>query len=73
MTPSLEQPAAIPSRVESRAASSSERVTAAAWLAGVSAVVGFCSLSQDASIGTGLGALGISAMVAIVCCYILRD
>lgn len=48
------------------------RVTTAGWIAGVSAVVGFEAIGSNASLGSGIGALGISAMVATVCYFILR-
>lgn len=51
----------------------SKRVTAAAWLAGVSAVVALDCVGSNASLGTGVAVLGISAMVALVCYFILRD
>ena len=61
-------------RTEPATIARSHRITTAAWLAGVSAVVGFAAVnSGDMTIGAGLGAIGISGMVATVCYFILRD
>ena len=48
-------------------------VSAVAWLAGITAVVALGILSQDATIGMGLGVIGVSGMVAVVSYFILRD
>lgn len=51
----------------------SHRVTAVAWLAGLSAFFGFNALSKDASLGAGIGVLGVAGMVTAVCYFILRQ
>ena len=51
----------------------SQRVSAVAWLAGITAVVALGILSQDATIGMGLGVIGVSGMVAVVSYFILRE
>lgn len=58
---------------ESTATAKSHRVTTAAWLAGVTAVVALGTMSSSASVGAGLGVIGVSGMVALVCYFILRD
>ena len=59
-------------RDESLAAARSQRVTAVAWLTGITAVVALATLGDDATIGMGLGVIGISGMVAVVSYLILR-
>jgi hypothetical protein len=72
MADSCEHHASDSDRMESAAAKRSQDVTVAAWLAGVTAVVGFLTLGTDATFGSGFGAVGISGMVTIVCYLILR-
>ncbi len=50
----------------------SNRVETAAWLAGVSAFLGFITLNSQASIGAGIAFVGVEGMVAVVCYFILR-
>jgi hypothetical protein len=57
---------------EGSAATRSQRVNAVAWVAGATAVVALGILGQDASIGTGLGVIGVSGMVVGVSYLILR-
>ena len=54
------------------AAARSQRVTSVAWLAGITAVVALVTMSGGATLGQGLGVIGVSAMVAIVSYFILR-
>ena len=49
------------------------RVTAVAWLAGVTAVIALLGVSSDASFGTGLAVIGVCGMVAAVSWMILRE
>lgn len=58
---------------ESSAQERSHRVTAVAWLAGLSAFFGFNALSMNASLGAGIGMLGITGMVTTACYFILRQ
>lgn len=58
---------------ERTSAAKSHRVTTVAWLAGVTAVVALGTMNGDATIGAGLGVIGVSGMVALVCYLILRD
>ncbi|MEW6301968.1 MAG: hypothetical protein AB1705_00760 [Verrucomicrobiota bacterium] len=60
---------------ESCVSSTTHRVTAAAWLAGISAVVGFACLAEDTnvSVGKGIAVASLSAMVVGVCYFILRS
>lgn len=58
---------------ERTATAKSHRVTTVAWLAGVTAVVALGTMNGEATIGAGLGVIGVSGMVALVCHYILRD
>jgi hypothetical protein len=57
---------------ESAAAHRSQRVVAVAWLAGVTAVVALGTMSGGATLGQGIGVLGVSGMVAVVSYFILR-
>ena len=50
----------------------SHRVETAAWLAGVSAFMGFLTLNSNASIGAGIAIVGLAGMVTLVCYFILR-
>lgn len=51
----------------------SQRVNAVAWLAGITAVVALGILGQAATIGTGLGVIGVSGMVVGVSYLILNE
>jgi len=51
----------------------SQRVTTVAWLTGVTAVVALGTMSGGATIGMGLGVIGIAGMVAIVSYLILKS
>ena len=44
-----------------------------AWLTGITAVVVLLSLSEGATVGTGLGVIGVSGMVAIISYLLLRN
>jgi len=57
---------------ESAATAKSRRATAVAWLAGTTAVVALGTLTTGASVGMGLGILGVSGMVAAVSYFILK-
>ena len=59
-------------RDESAAATRSQRVSAVAWLTVITAVVALGIMSGGATIGTGLGVIGVSGMVAIVSYFLLR-
>ena len=59
-------------RDESLAAARSQRVTAVAWLTGITAVVALATLGDDATIGMGLGVTGICGMIAVVRYLLLR-
>jgi hypothetical protein len=48
------------------------RVTATAWLTGITAFLGFMTFEKDATIGAGLSFVAIAAMVATVCYFILK-
>ena len=58
---------------EQQAAARAHRVTATAWLAGITAVVALGTMSSSATIGTGLAVIGVAGMVTAVCYFILRD
>lgn len=58
---------------EQLAAARAQRVTAAAWLAGITAVVALGTMSSTATIGAGLAVIGVAGMVTAVCYFILRD
>lgn len=58
---------------EQRAAARAQRVTATAWLAGITAVVALGTMSSTATIGSGLAVIGVAGMVTAVCYFILRD
>jgi hypothetical protein len=57
---------------ESTSAHRTQRVVAVAWLAGITAVVALGTMSGGATIGQGLGVIGVSGMVAVVSYFILR-
>jgi hypothetical protein len=59
-------------RDESAGAARSQRVSAVAWLTGITAVFALMTLSDGATIGMGLGGIGISGMVAVVSYLLLR-
>ena len=59
-------------RNESGAAARSQRVSAVAWLAGLTAFVALGVLSQGATIGILLGVIGVCATVAVISWLILR-
>ncbi len=50
-----------------------ERVSTVAWLTGITAVVALGLLSQSATIGMGLGVIGVCGMVVSVSYFILRE
>jgi hypothetical protein len=54
------------------ASAKTQRVTAVAWLAGITAVIALGTMNGGATLGQGLGVVGVSAMVAIVSYFILR-
>jgi hypothetical protein len=58
---------------EQRATARAHRVTATAWLAGITAVVALGTMSSSATIGTGIAVVGIAGMVTAVCYFILKD
>lgn len=58
---------------EQHAAARAHRVTATAWLAGITAVVALGTMSSTATIGAGLAVIGIAGMVTAVCYFILKD
>ena len=60
-------------REESAAAARSQRVSAVAWLTGITAVVALLIMSEGATVGMGLGVIGVSGMVAIVSYLLLRN
>ena len=68
----IENPLSATSRDQRAPSARSERVTTVAWLTGITAVVALGVLSTDASVGMGLGILGVSGMVAAVSYFILR-
>lgn len=57
---------------ENAAAHGSQRVIAVAWLTGITAVVALGTMSGGATVGQGIGVLGVSGMVAMVSYFILR-
>ena len=73
MTTTTETQATNPPREETPSGDRSLRITAVAWLAGITAVVALVNLGDAASIGTGLGVIGISGMVAFVSYTILKS
>ena len=60
---------------KSAAAARFQRVTAVAWLAGITAVValGIMSDTASVSIGMGLGIIGVTSMVALVSHLLLKS
>jgi hypothetical protein len=59
-------------RDENTSAHRTQRVVAVAWLAGITAVVALGTMSGGATLGQGLGVIGVSGMVAVVSYFILR-
>jgi hypothetical protein len=57
---------------ESISQARSQRVTAVAWLTGVTAVCALGFLSEGATVGMGIGVIGIAAMVSIVSYFLLK-
>ena len=68
----IENQASATAHEESATTAKSRHVTAVAWLTGITAVVALGALSSDASVGMGLGVIGVSGMVATVSYFILR-
>ena len=60
-------------RDESESAARSQRISAVAWLTGITAVVALAIMSDGATVGTGLGVIGVSSMVAIVSYLLLKS
>ena len=60
-------------RDESASAARSQRVRAVAWLVGITAVVALGIMSDGATVGMGLGVIGVSGMVAFVSYLLLRS
>ena len=60
-------------RDESAAAARSQRVSAVSWLTGITAVCALGILSSGATVGMGLGVIGVSGMVTIVSYLLLRS
>jgi len=58
---------------ESSAAARSQRVSAVAWLTGITAVCALGILSDGATVGMGLGVIGVAGMVSIVSYLLLRS
>jgi hypothetical protein len=57
---------------ESISQARSQRVSAVAWLTGVTAVCALGFLSNGATVGTGIGVIGIAAMVSVVSYFLLK-
>ena len=49
------------------------KVTAAGWLAGIAMLGALAAVNQSPVWPTAFGAIGIAAMVAVVCYFILRQ
>lgn len=73
MTTTTETPAANPPREETKSEDRSHRITIVGWLAGITAVIAILNVGDNASVGTGLGVIGISGMVAFVSYTILKS
>jgi len=58
---------------ESTSAAKSQRISAVAWLTGVTAVVALGVMSQGATIGMGLGVIGVAGMVSVVSYLLLKS
>lgn len=61
------------SRDESTSQERSQRASAVAWLTGITAVCALGILSEGATIGMGLGVIGVAGMVSIVSYLLLRN
>jgi hypothetical protein len=57
---------------ESTSQARSQRVSAVAWLTGITAVCALGILSGGATVGMGLGVIGIAGMVSIVSYLLLK-
>lgn len=68
-----ENQAGDPARGESAGAARAQRVVAVAWLTGITAVVALGIMSDGATVGTGLGVIGVCGMVAIVSYLLLKS
>lgn len=69
----IENQAGAPAHEESASTARPRRVAAVAWLTGITAVIALATLSDGASVGMGLGVIGVSGMVTAVSYFILRD
>jgi hypothetical protein len=69
----IENQARDSTRDESAGNVKSQHVTTVGWLTGITAVVALLSLSNSASLGMGVGVLGVCGMVAVVCYLLLRN
>jgi len=58
---------------ESTSSERSQRATAVAWLVGVTAVCALGILSSGATVGMGLGVIGVAAMVSVVSYFLLKS
>jgi len=68
----IENQTSAPAHEESAATAKSQRVKIVAWLTGVTAVVALAVLSDGASVGMGLGVIGVAGMVVAVSYFILK-
>lgn len=50
-----------------------KRTNTVVWLVGITAVLALCVLQEGATVGTGLGVIGVSAMVAFISYLILKE
>jgi hypothetical protein len=57
----------------STSAARSQRVSAVAWLTGITAVVALGTMSEGATIGMGLGVIGVAGMVSIVSYLLMKS
>ncbi len=60
-------------RDDSTAAARSQRVSVVAWLVGITVVLALLGMSGGATVGMGLGVIGVSGMVAFVSYLLLRN
>ncbi len=58
---------------EAETAARAQRIKSVVWLTGVTAVVALMVLNDGASLGMGIGVVGVAAMVAAVSFMILRE
>ena len=63
---------ATPNQIAEEKPDHQKRVTAVAWLVGISAVAAFSCTDSNMSVGAGMAFVAIAAMVTIVACAILR-